>query len=230
MDNQQIIRVLLINNYSKGRGEERLKRLQESMKSFYSVVQIFYYDKIPVSQVKAGDFDCLVLSGSDLNVSDKSDREKMTTEINLLKEIKIPVLAICFGFHLLVYAYGGKIERNKNSGEFGESFFPFGKEILIDIKDDPNKLICCSKIAVNVNHKDYVLPNDPQLNKSFEIYSVSTDKDKKYVQYVKHKEKMIFGVQFHPESFNDATQIVQDVGQDIIHNFLSITNLYEYTI
>jgi anthranilate/para-aminobenzoate synthase component II len=99
---------------------------------------------------------------------------------------------------------------------------PNGKEIVIEIQHDPERLICCPKVHVNVNHKDYVPPDDPQLLKSFQVCSVSTDKDKRYLQYAKHKEKAIFCVQFHPESFDFATPIVQETGSRIIHNFLNI--------
>ena len=219
MNEQQIPRVVLINNYSKGNGSERLRRLQESIASFSATVQTFPYNDIPIDKVRGRKFDCLVLSGSNLNVSNITDSEKMVAEINLLKEIEIPVLAICFGLHLTVYAYGGKIERNESSGEFCS---PYGKEITIEIQNDPERLICCPKVQVNVNHRDYVSPDDPQLLKSFQVCSVSTDKDKRYLQYAKHKEKAILCVQFHPESFYSATPIVKDTGLRIIHNFLNI--------
>jgi anthranilate/para-aminobenzoate synthase component II len=219
MSEQQIPRVVLINNYSEGKGSERLRRLEESIASFSATVQTFPYNDIPIDKVRGREFDCLVLSGSNLNVSNFTDRKKMVAEINLLKEIEIPVLAICFGLHLAVCAYGGKIERNESSGEF---CLPHGKEIAIEIQNDPGRLICCPKVQVNVNHKDYVSPGDPQLLRSFEVSSLSTDKDKRYLQYAKHKEKAIFCVQFHPESFDSATPIVKDTGLRIIHNFLNI--------
>jgi GMP synthase-like glutamine amidotransferase len=221
MSEEQIPRAALINNYSETKGSERLRRLKASIELFPAIVQTFLYNDIPMEKLRRKEFDCLILSGSDLNVSNLTDRQKMDAEINQLKEIEIPVLAICFGLHLAVYAYGGKIERNESSDEF---CIPYGKEIAIEIQNDPDGLICCPKaqVQVNVNHKDYVSPDDPQLLKSFEVRSVSNDKDKRYLQYAKHKEKAIFCVQFHPESFDSATPIVQETGSRIIHNFLNI--------
>jgi len=219
MSEQEIPRAALINNYPEGKGSERLRRLKASIESFPATVQTFRYNDIPMDKVRGGEFDCLILSGSNLNVSNLTDRKKMDSEINQLKEIEIPVLAICFGLHLAVHAYGGRIERNDNSGEFCT---PYGKEIVIEIQYDPERLICCPKVHVNVNHKDYVPPDDPQLLKSFQVRSVSTDKDKRYLQYAKHKEKAIFCVQYHPESFDSATPIVRETGSRIIHNFLNI--------
>jgi anthranilate/para-aminobenzoate synthase component II len=119
-----------------------------------------------------------------------------------------------------VHAYGGNIERNENSGEF---FLRTGKEIAIEIQTDPEGLICCPnvQVQVNVNHKDYVSPDDPQLLKSFEVRSVSIDNDIRYLQYAKHKENDIFCIQFHPESSDSATTIVKRTGLRIIHNFLN---------
>ncbi len=116
MNKQEIPRAALINNYSEGIGSERLRRLKASIESFPATVQTFLYNDVPVDEVRGGEFDCLILSGSDLNVSKRKEREKMDAEIKQLKEIEIPVLAICFGLHLAVYAYGGKIERNEGSG------------------------------------------------------------------------------------------------------------------
>lgn len=218
MSEQQVLQAALINNYSGTSGENRLRRLKTSIESFSAAVQTFLYNEM--DKVRAGEFDCLILSGSNLNVSILKERERMDDEINLLKEIEIPVLAICFGLHLAVYAYGGTIERNEDSGEFSS---PPGKEIAIEIQTDPERLICCPnvQVQVNVNHKDYVSPDDPQLLKSFEVRSVSIDNGIRYLQYAKHKEKAIFCVQFHPESSDSATPIVKRTGVRIIHNFLN---------
>ena len=221
MREQQILRTALINNYPEGKGMERLKRLKESIESFPATVETFPYNDIPMDKLRRREFDCLILSGSNLNVSDLTDRQKTEAEMSLLKEIEIPVLAICFGLHLAVYAYGGRIERNESSGEFSSTD---GREITIEIQNDPDRLISCNEgqVQVNVNHKDYAIPDDPQLLKLFEVRSVSTDKDKNYLQYAKHKEKAIFCVQFHPESSDSATPIVKHAGLRIIHNFLNI--------
>jgi GMP synthase-like glutamine amidotransferase len=171
MTKEEILRVALIDNYSEGKGRERLGRLKATIESFPASVQTFQYNDIPIGKMGGGEFDCLILSGSDLNVSNPKHSQKMDAEINLLKRIQIPILAICFGLHLAVYAFEGTVERNDNSGEF---CLPYGKEILIEVPHDSDRLICFPKVNVNVNHKDYVPPDDQSLLRSFEVRSRKT--------------------------------------------------------
>ena len=186
MSEQHVLQAALINNFFGTAGKDRLRRLRTSIESFPATVHTFLYSEM--EKVREGEFDCMILSGSNLNVSNPKEREKMDDEINLIKEIEIPVLAICFGLHLAVHAYEGNIERNENSGEFS---LPTGKEIAIEIQTDPEELICCSnvQVQVNVNHKDYVSPDDPQyssLSRFVQLVSIMTQ-DTCSMQSIKKK-------------------------------------------
>jgi len=207
------IKVALINNYSEGSGLERIPRLKHIFKLFPATFDEIQYHDLPVSERLNQEYDCVILSGSVMNISKPDHRQKMEAEIRLIRDIKIPVLGICFGLHLAAHAFGAKVEYNENSKERNT-------EIPIDIKNDPEKLIGVDRHTVNVWHKDYISPSDQKFLKLFEVRATSDDGRFKYVQYAKHKERPLFCVQFHPECFDDTDEAVRMDGERIIHNFL----------
>ena len=211
------MKVALINNYSVGKGKERIGRLTNILSTFPITLEIFPYHEIPVRRLMDGDFDCLILSGSGMNISDPEDRRKMDAEIKLVRDIEIPVLAICFGLQLAAHAFGAKVGRNEKSEEWGAEI---GKEIDISILNDPEKIIGLSSVPVNVKHRDYVSPSDQEFIKSFEVYAISVDGDLEYVQYAKHRERPLFCFQFHPECFDKTRAAVKMEGARIVNNFL----------
>ena len=212
------MKVALINNYSEGFGEERIRRLKRILSSFPATFDVIQYHELPVRRRTNRDFDCLVLSGSNMNISNAGHRRKMEAEIRLTRDIEIPVLAICFGLQLTAHAFGAKVKRNENSGEWD-------KDITISILNDPEKLIGLSRVTVNVKHKDYVRPDDQELLKSFEVRAISADGALEYVQYAKHREKPLFCVQFHPECFDRTDEAVKRDGERIVHNFLGLAGV-----
>jgi len=211
------VKVALINNYSVGKGKERISRLTKILSTFPITLEIFSYQEIPVRRLMDGNFDCLILSGSGMNISDPDDRRKMGVEIRLIRDVEIPILGICFGLQLAAHAFGATIRRNEKSGEWGTDI---GKEIDISIMNDPEKIIGLSSVPVNVRHRDYVRPNDPEFLKSFEVRAISVDGALEYVQYAKHRERPLFCVQFHPECFDKTDDAVKMEGERIVHNFL----------
>ncbi len=114
-------------------------------------------------------------------------------------EIKLPLLGICYGHQMIAHTFGGKVEKGE-SAEYGTGDIEIDDEDVI-FKGVPKKL------NVWVSHFDQVtvLPND--FVKLAHSKSCS-------IEAMRHKEKPIFGVQFHPEVWHT------EHGEEILKNFL----------
>lgn len=96
---------------------------------------------------------------------------------NWIKEFDKPLLGICAGMQIIGLIYGGKLKKNCEIGFFVEEFKDF-----LSLKEK-QKVFHLHNFFVDFSKLD-----------EFQIYSKS-----KIPQAVKHKEKDIFAVLFHPE-------------------------------
>ncbi|MBD3286464.1 GMP synthase subunit A [candidate division WOR-3 bacterium] len=126
--------------------------------------------------------DGLVLSGGAPRIS--SDIPKLGLTDKYLDEVQIPVLAICVGHQYMAIHFGG---------EAGPARVPeYGKaEIIITEPDDLFKGLP-ERFTIWVSHNDEVT----RLPEGFINLAYSRDCA---VQAMKHEERPLYGVQFHPE-------------------------------
>ena len=138
----------------------------------------------------------IILSGGPYSVYENS---APMLDINLLSG-DIPILGICYGMQLIAYSLGGKVlgaERH----EYGNA--------LLNILDNSNLFYEFNNSGENVwmSHADRVV----EAPKDF-ISLAYTDNSK--AAAFAHKNRPIFGVQFHPEVVHTPC------GGKIIENFL----------
>ncbi|MBI5969900.1 MAG: glutamine-hydrolyzing GMP synthase [Deltaproteobacteria bacterium] len=137
----------------------------------------------------------IILSGSPFSVYDK---KAPMLEKEIFK-LNIPVLGICYGMQLISKVLGGKVERSEER-EYGEAALEVaGKEDLLNGLPD--------RIKVWMSHGDKVeaMPHGfTALARSGNTPNCA----------VRSADKMIFGVQFHPEVAHTPE------GAKIIGNFL----------
>lgn len=221
--------VALIDNYPIGFPTDRISRIESIVNESIANVKakIIHFSKLTLKDVE----DCIgiILSGSSLNVSDFYYNDKLTRyfdqEIELIRSIDhIPILGICFGFHIISYTFEGQVCRMRIPGLLG------GRILFILLKKTDN-LITKRNIPVDVFHRDFISPNDSKIQDSFEINSINGIKRYKLIQYIRHKNKTIFGLQFHPET-HDAYHFrssiyderiiakTREIGEEIINNFI----------
>jgi len=220
--------ILLIDNYSRGLPTDRITRLETIVRDCIAQVELntvhFTQFKLEMVEKAMG----IILSGSELNVSsfyyDERLRKRFKAQLKLIKEIKKPpILALCFGFHLVAFAYGAQISRMRIPGLGGRIIF-----IMLKKTDD---LITQKNIPVNVHHLDFVSPNDCKIHKYFEIISTSRTMGYKMVQYMRHLKDPLYALQFHPETHNSyyfhpnlfderITEKTRTLGEKIIENFI----------
>jgi GMP synthase (glutamine-hydrolysing) len=119
------------------------------------------------------------------------DHKDFVQEIELIKSTKKPIIGICFGCELIVYAFGGKLKAldQPHSGV---------REIEVTNKDYSNN----DKISV-YEHHGYIIDELPI---GFSVLAKSPDGP----EAIKHDSLPIFGLQFHPENFvhnNDGKEV-----------------------
>lgn len=137
----------------------------------------------------------VILSGGPSSVYEKNS-PKMKKNI---LELSIPVLGLCYGHQLIAYYMGGKVEPAKKK-EYGISFATIDK--TNDILKGLNK-----KEKVWMSHGDTVfdLPSD------FEVMAHTSNCP---VAAFRHKQKAIYGIQWHPEVVHT------EKGNTILRNFI----------
>lgn len=185
------MKILVINN--KGQYNHRIGR---SLR-YLNIPSELVSNDLSLEEIKEKDPIGLILGGGpSINGSGNS-----LEYINSIDELDIPILGICLGHQLIAKSFGGEV-----STSFTESY----AQIEIDIiKDDMLFNEIESPMKVWTSHKDEVktIPNN------FEILAKSTICN---IEAMKHKEKDIYGIQFHPEVHHTPK------GEFIFKNFYEI--------
>lgn len=138
----------------------------------------------------------VILSGGPSSVNDPGAPELNEDIFNW----NVPILGICYGLQILAHnEIPGSVEK-ADRREFGRS------ELIVD--DHSDLLMDIPRESVVwMSHADHI----KQLPKSYEIIAHT---DNAHVAAVRHKDKEIYGVQFHPE-------VVHTVyGEQILDNFV----------
>lgn len=180
--------ILVINN--KGQYNHRIQRSLQYLKIPSKLVP----NTLTIEEIMKENPVGLILGGGP-SIEDAGNSEKY------IKELDIPILGICLGHQLIAKTYGGKVSTSDT-----ESY----AKVELDILNDDNLFNNLSpKMEVWSSHKDEV----KEVPKDFEILAKSNLCD---VESFKHKQKDVYGIQFHPEVHHTPK------GSIIFENFYEI--------
>jgi GMP synthase (glutamine-hydrolysing) len=144
----------------------------------------------------------IVLAGGPSSVSaDRDSLTRIVAEKVEAGELNVPILGICYGHQMIADVWGGKVEKGK-SAEYGVS------EITVDDEDIILKGLP-RKFKAWVSHFDEV----KELPEGFEALAHSETCG---IEAMRHKEKPIFAVQFHPEVWHT------EKGELVLKNFAEV--------
>jgi len=162
-------------------------------------VAVYRNDKITLKQAGRLSPDMIVVSPGPCTPKEAG------ISVDLIKEFagRIPVLGVCLGHQSLAYAYGAEIIRAERLLHGKTSLIHHnGKGIYKDIPD-PFEATRYHSLLVD---KD-TLPDE------FQITAWTAEGE---IMGIRHKEFLMEGVQFHPES------ILTKYGKDLLRNFIRI--------
>ncbi len=169
------------------------RRIREQ--KVYSEIHPF---SISLEKIKALKPSGIVLSGGPCSVYD----EDAPHSDPAIFDLDIPILGICYGAQLMLQQYGGKVEK-ADKREFGkaELSVQYSKGLFAGLQMGE------AKHTVWMSHGDRV----EVVPEMFEVTAVS---DNSPYAALRHKEKPLVAVQFHPEVAHTL------IGNDVLRNFV----------
>lgn len=146
-------------------------------------------------------YDGIILSGTEALFTRTADRKEFANLFAFLPKIEVPTLGICGGHQALAIAYGGEVAK---SGHHLEGFR------TVELEDKDHLLAGLpAKIRVMQSHYEQVKRLPPG------FVRIARSKDTKN-EAMKHEQKPLYGVQFHPERWNEENL----AGKRILENFV----------
>jgi len=140
-------------------------------------------------------FDLAILSGGS-KYQLIGNEDKFEKEIDFIKNTKIPIIGICFGYELIALAFGASL---KELSEVKKGMYE------VQVIDES---LGAGIIKVYESHR-WVVERLPEI---FKVLAVSEDGP----EMIKHKDLPIYGIQFHPENLVEETG-----GDDLFLKLLS---------
>ena len=192
MEEDEELKILVINNY--GQFCHLIHRTVRDLDMETKIIP----NTTPIEDILDMDPDGLILSGG-------PDMERRGLCEEYVESIDLPILGICLGHQAIAKAFGGEV-KSGNKGGYAS--------INIEILEENDILKGFgNEISVWASHADEVtrLPEDfIQLARS-NICEIEA---------MKHKERPIYGVQWHPEVAHT------NKGEDLFENFFEICRKY----
>jgi len=146
-------------------------------------------------------YSAVVLSGTEALFTRTADRTLFVSLVQFLPKITLPVLGVCGGHQALALAYGGSVTKMSN---LVQGF----RTVTLEDKDTLLAGLP-AKIKVMQSHREQV----KQLPPHFVRTATSADTE---IEGMKHEERPLYGVQFHPEKWNEENP----AGKRILQNFV----------
>ncbi|MFX1380175.1 MAG: glutamine-hydrolyzing GMP synthase [Promethearchaeota archaeon] len=160
--------------------------------------EILPYDTDPENLKKINP-KAFILSGGPGSVYEQQDPKLKDDFYHFTINNRIPVLGICYGHHLIMHQMGGKVE-SKESKEYGKASLTILDPDLIFDSLKKEQIVWMS-------HGDQIT----KIAKGFKAYAKTETCP---VAAYGNQEKLLYGVQFHPEVSNTPN------GTKILENFI----------
>jgi GMP synthase (glutamine-hydrolysing) len=153
----------------------------------------------------------IILSGQS-HPWDQYSPESLTGVFDVIRNARQPVLGVCGGHQQIALAYGAQVDLMERLHP-GEGYEGAKRERgFYPVKTTGNGIFegLPSSITVWHSHCDEVkaLPDG---------FQVTATNEKCAIQAMQHNKRPLFGVQFHPELFDDE----HPQGRQILENFLN---------
>ena len=162
-------------------------------------ISVYRNDKITLKEIESLKPEKIVISPGPCTPKEAG------ISVDLIKQFagRIPILGVCLGHQSIGYALGGEIIHAKKLMHGKTSMINHdGKTIF---KNLPNPFEATRYHSLVIERES--IPDELE---------ISAETDDGEIMGVRHKEYIIEGVQFHPES------ILTKAGKDLLRNFLKL--------
>ncbi|MFQ5585651.1 MAG: anthranilate synthase component II [Thermodesulfobacteriota bacterium] len=163
-------------------------------------VLVYRNDEITIEEIDALKPERIAISPG------PCDPEKAGISVEVARQFagKVPLFGVCLGFQSIGYAFGARIVRaEKLMHGKTSSIIHDGKTIFRDIE---NPFVATRYHSLIIERE--TLPA---------VFEISAWTQEGEIMGIRHRELLIEGVQFHPES------ILTETGKDILRNFLALS-------
>ncbi|SME98253.1 glutamine amidotransferase-related protein [Desulfovibrio gilichinskyi] len=196
--------VLVIGNQRNGFTFTRLKERIAELAPQLTIIQIpFWKANMAMFNALPNKPFAIILSGNNADYN-KLPMFEYNGEYELIRQAPIPILGICAGCQMNAFAYGYTRVHSMGWSDIS----------AMEIEQSRSK--------INIKIKDPILENIPNPFIAPEvhgwaIYSLSEEyellAESDYFQAIRRKDRMRYGVQFHPEikvSYNQAVPVLKN--------------------
>jgi GMP synthase (glutamine-hydrolysing) len=207
--------ILLVDNTIEGVGSSpreirsALERIEPDMR-----VVTEPFQNVTPEFVKALSPSHIILSGQS-HPWDKYEARDLAGVFYVIREARRPILGVCGGHQQMALAFGAAVDLIERvaPGEGYDGAFRERGFCSVDLEAEANGIFAGlpETLAVWESHCDEVknLPNG---------FRRTATNDVSEIQAMQHKSLPLFGVQFHPELFDEE----HEHGRVILENFLNL--------
>lgn len=186
--------ILIIDNY-----DSFTYNLYQYIGEIKKDIKVYRNDKVSLKEIEKMSPEKIVISPGPC-----SPREAgISVEVIKYFAGKIPILGVCLGHQSIGAAFGGKIIRSPEIMHGKTSLIYHDSKTIFKGIQNPFEATRYHSLVIDRES----LPN---------CLTVSAWTSNGLIMGVRHKEYLIEGVQFHPES------ILTKVGKDLLKNFLEL--------
>jgi len=186
--------ILIIDNY-----DSFTYNLYQMVGEIYPDIIVKRNDEISLDQIKNLNPRAIIISPGP-GSPEKSRDFGISMEVIMELGSEIPILGVCLGHQGIFVAFGGQLSRNEPV---------HGKQSSIYHSEEG--IFCGVENPLPAARYHSLFCTNETLPKCMEITARTSDG---MIMGIKHKEKTIFGVQFHPESIGTTN------GMKILENFV----------
>jgi len=185
--------ILIIDNY-----DSFTYNIYQYVGHFNPNVDVVKNDQITISEIKQMPIDSIIISPGPGHPKDSM------ISLDCINQLggKIPILGICLGHQAIGISFGAKVINSNQIVHGKTSMVRHNKDELFNELKNPFEATRYHSLIIDKK----TIPDELEV----------TAESKGIVMGIRHREKPIYGVQFHPESIK-----TQD-GLKIIENFLNL--------
>lgn len=188
--------ILLIDNY-----DSFTYNIATILEILGEQVTVYANDQISIADIKNLNPNKIILAPGPGSPDDAG----ITIEVIKYFKQNIPMLGVCLGHQAIAQAFGGKI--------IPASTVIHGRAITI--RHNQTKLFQQLPTTFKAIRYNSLTVDPTQLPACLEAIAWSTQQNPIEIMAIAHQSYLIYGVQFHPESYGS------EFGQQLISNFLN---------